>query len=113
MTAENNFELNLYEFNITDDFETILKEEFTTEEQKNILKKPSGLTEVLLLTSYKKGNRYRRLDFTGTTNEEAIKKILKFYKHKLYRRQVGDHIYFEGFYYVDMNEPYLAIRLGS
>jgi hypothetical protein len=103
--------LNDIEFNITSDYDTIVKEECITNEHKEMLNKSSGLTDVLLMTSY---NRFRRVDFTGTTNEQAIKKILTFYKHKTYRRLVGDHIYFEGFHTIEMNlESLVAIRLGS
>jgi hypothetical protein len=66
-------------------------------------------TEVLLLSDWLK-QKYRLIDFTGTTNEQAIKKILTFYKHKTIRRGVGDHIFFEGF---DMIDGKARISLGS
>jgi hypothetical protein len=83
------------------------------EEQKNeimnALSEPSGLTEVLLLSDWLK-QKYCLVNFTGTTNEQAIKKILTFYKHKTIRRGVGDHIFFEGF---DMIDGKARISLGS
>ena len=85
--------INNFEFNITDEFADILAE--MEEDQKALLDKPSGLTQVLLCSNYW-DKKYRQVDFTGTTNEEAIKKILRFYKHKTYRRLVGDHTFFEG-----------------
>jgi hypothetical protein len=88
--------MDTFEFCVTAKFEDI---EFD-EEQRELLKKPSNLTDVLLISDYW-GKKYRLVDFTGTTNEEAIKKILTFYKHKTYRRGVGDHIFFEGFYIKD------------
>ena len=95
--------INSFEFRIIDTFEDIL-EEFD-EDQKALLDKPSGLTQVLLCSNWW-NQKYRQVDFTGTTCEEAIKKILVFYKHKTYRRGVGDHTFFEGF---DDD----AIHLGS
>jgi hypothetical protein len=88
------FPINNYEFVITNEFKDI--ETKMSREQTSRLNQPSGLGEVLLRTDYF-GGKCRRLDFTGTTNEEAIKKILTFYKHKTFRRMVGDHIFFEGF----------------
>jgi len=88
------FPINIYEFVTINEFKDIEAE--MSDGQKLRLKKPSGLGEVLLRTDYF-GGKCRRLDFTGTTNEEAIKKILTFYKHKTFRRMVGDHIFFEGF----------------
>ena len=86
--------INNFEFNITNTFEEVL--EMMEAEQKALLDKPSGLTQVLLCSNWW-DKKYRQVDFTGTTNEEAIKKILVFYKHKTYRRLVGDHTFFEGF----------------
>ena len=59
---------------------------------------PSGLGQILLCSNWWDG-KYRKVDFTGTTNKEAVEKVLKFYKHKTYRRLVGDHIFFEGVYF--------------
>lgn len=86
--------INNFEFNITNTFEEVL--ETMEAEQKALLGKPSGLTQVLLCSNWW-DKKYRQVDFTGTTNEEAIKKILVFYKHKTHRRLVGDHQFFEGF----------------
>ena len=88
--------INNFVFNITDKFEDILKE--MEEDQKAILDKPSGLTTAMLCSYWNWWKqKYHVLDFTGTTNREAIKKILTFYEHKTHRRLVGDHIFFEGF----------------
>jgi hypothetical protein len=97
------FSINNIGFNVTDTFKDIL--EMIKDDQKKLLKEPSGLTEVLLISNYWGGNamdlnkqKHRLLDFTGTTNEQAIKKILSFYSHKTHRRLIGDHTFFEGFY---------------
>lgn len=82
-----------FEFVVTDTFENILTE--MEEDQKALLDKPSGLTQVILCSNWR-DKKYRKVDFTGTTNEEAIKKILTFYKHKTYRRLIGDHTFFGG-----------------
>lgn len=84
--------INSFEFNITDDFEEIEFEE----DQKALLPMPSGLTKVRLCINWW-DHKYKEVDFTGTTCEEAVKKILAFYANKAYRRGVGDHTFFEGF----------------
>jgi hypothetical protein len=104
---------NIFKFCVLDKFEDI---EFN-DEQRVLLNQPSHLTDVLLINNYWGGNamdmkkrKYRLLNFTGTTNEEAIKKILTFYKHKTYRRLLSHHIFFEGFDFVDGKA---TIWLGS
>ena len=97
-------DLNDFEFAVTDTFENILMEE----DQKALLDKPSGLTQVILCSNW--GKKYRKVDFTGTTNEEAIKKILTFYKHKTYRRLIGDHIFFGGVGRLDEGESIILLR---
>jgi hypothetical protein len=98
--------MNTFDFMITDEFHEI---EFD-DDQKDILKHPSGLINVLLISNYW-NRKYRLLDFRGTTNEEAIKKILTFYKHKTYRRLMGDHIFYEGF--TRTEDGYDVLNLGS
>ena len=105
--------INLYEFNIKDTWEEIyasLVSNVEHEHKADMLKKPSGLTKVLLCSHWWK-KQYREVDFTGTTNEEAIKKILTFYKHKTHRRCVGDHTFFEGF--TEVVGGQMKIVLGS
>ena len=71
------------------------------------LMKPSGLGKVLIMSCWNgDSSKYRLLDFTGTTNYEAIEKVLRFYKHKTYRRCIGDHIFFQGFYDNGAEFPY-------
>jgi hypothetical protein len=76
------------------------------------LMKPSGLGKVLIMSCWNgDSSKYKLLDFTGTTNYEAIEKVLMFYKHKTYWRCIEhhhcsnelhtpllDHIFFQGFY---------------
>lgn len=74
------------------------------------LNEPSNLTGVLLCSNWRE-QKYRLVDFTGTTIGQAIEKILVFYKHKTYRRMIGDHTFFEGFEMTE--EGYAKIWLGS
>ena len=57
----------------------------------------SGLKEVLLCTQTFGDRKYRLVDFTGTTVKEAIEKILTFYKHKTFLKNIYDNTFFEGF----------------
>lgn len=87
------YPLNIYTFHINDSIEEIIKE--MTDEQLLQLNKPSGLTSVCLLSDWW-NQKTRIVEFSNTTNYEAIVKILTFYKHKTYNRMVGDHKFFEG-----------------
>lgn len=64
-------------------------------EYATVLAEPSGLGMVHLCSNWAK-QTYRSVDFSNTTNAEAIQKILTFYRHGTYRRMVGTHIYFDG-----------------
>jgi hypothetical protein len=99
------FTLNNFNFLVTDSYDEI---EFT-DKQQQLLHHPSYLNFVLLCNNWWK-QTYRLLNFTGTTNEEAIKKILVFYKHKTFRRLIGDHIFFEGF---NITSNGVILNLGS
>jgi hypothetical protein len=99
------FPINLIEFNILDG--QIFN---NSPKVQTALTKPSNLTKVLLISDYWK-DKHRLLDFTGTTVKEAIDKIITFYKHKTYRRLVGDHTFFEGFY--KDSDDNMIISLGS
>ncbi len=96
--------MNTLRFAVVDPFEAIVFDN----SQKAIMDQQSGLTNVLLISNYEK-IKYRLLDFTGTTNEQAIKKILTFYKHKTYRRLIDNHIFFEGFHQTE--DGYSVINL--
>ena len=96
--------MNTLRFVVIDPFEAIVFDDM----QRAILDQQSGLTNVLLISDIQKG-KCRLLDFTGTTNEQAIKKILAFYKHKTYRRLINDHIFFEGF--IETEDGYNLINL--
>ena len=94
-------------FLIIDRFENI---EFN-EEQRLQLSLPSELTDVLLCSNWWE-QKYRIINFRGTSNKEAIEKILVFYRHKTFRRLIGDHIFFEGFR-KDSDSNLDVIELGS
>jgi len=55
-----------------------------------------NLTKIRLISSWLP-RRERLLDVTGLNAKEVFQKILRFYKHKTFRRCIGDHIFFEGF----------------
>jgi hypothetical protein len=78
-----------------------------TEERDPRHAQPSGLTKVRLPTY----GGYRMVDFTGTTNDEACKKLLDFYSNPYMAESRGDHVYFEGFY--QMNDGTFGIFWGS
>ncbi len=79
-----------------------------TEEERTLLSLPSGLSNVLLCSNINTMVN-RVLDFEGTTNEEAIKKILTFYSHRTFRRMIGDHIQFSGIHIGDEVYPILHL----
>jgi len=96
--------INTLSFTITDTWDEVEKwwdENPDYEPLRKRLDEPSGLSLILIPTRIYMvplDIRYRVLDFTGTTVKQAFQKILTFYKHKTYRREVGDHIFFEGVY---------------
>jgi hypothetical protein len=64
------------------------------EKKSERLSMPSGLTKIRVPTYY----GCKLLDVTGTTNEQALKKLLDFYSNPIVAESRGDHIYFEGLY---------------
>lgn len=95
---------DLFVFPVTDSFDEIV--ENMEHDQRLSLDEPSGLFKVKLCIDWW-NQTYRELDLSGTTNEKAIKKILRFYQNKTFKRGIGDHIFCEGFY------PNSTIHLGS
>jgi hypothetical protein len=60
---------------------------------------PSGLGKITVLTCaslWESGVVEKEFDMTGTTNEEAIKKLMKYYNTPDMREVLGDHVFFEG-----------------
>lgn len=108
-----------YEFCVDWSIEEIIafKTDDDADDDKNAfseteLMKPSGLGKVLIMSCWNgDSSEYRLLDFTGTTNYEAIEKVLRFYKHKTYRRCIGDHTFFQGFY--DAGREFPCAFMGS
>jgi hypothetical protein len=84
------FNSHNFKFNVVDKFSDI---NFSNE-QKNILNLPSNLEYILLCSNWEK-LKYRIIDFNGTTNEEAIKKILTFYGHKTFRKHIDKYTVFD------------------
>lgn len=83
--------LNSITFPVVAEFELL---EFAPHHHEQLVQ-PSGLSKVLLCSNWK-DQKYREVDFTGTSNAEAILKILMFYGHKLYRRMIGPRQQFRG-----------------
>jgi len=98
-----NYELNNHCFSVINAYEEVINS-INEDEEPIQLDAPSGLGKVLLCSNWLE-QRYRLIDFSNTTNKQAIEKILIFYKHKTYCRGIGDHIFFEGFMIGD-NEFY-------
>jgi hypothetical protein len=96
--------INTLTFSITDTWDEVEKwwdENPEYEPLRKRLDEPSGLSLIKIpsrIFMVPLDIRYRVLDFTGTTVRQAFQKILTFYKHKTYRREVGDHTFFEGVY---------------
>jgi hypothetical protein len=86
--------VNKFNFTVTRDWISIYEKIDDT--QKALLNQPSNLKMVSLISDYW-NRKNRRIDLTGTTVEEAIKKILEFYTDDKHRRLIGDHVFFEGF----------------
>jgi hypothetical protein len=89
-------------FNVTDSWKQL--EEWWDEcpeynDLRKQLDEPSGLENVDIVKRHftcPLDIRFRTLNFSGTTVRQAIQKILKFYTHKTYSREIGDHTFFEG-----------------
>jgi hypothetical protein len=105
--------INILSFTITstwDEVEEWWDENPEYDSMRTRLDEPSGLSLILIPSRIFMNPldiRYRVLDFSGTTVRQAFQKILTFYKHKTYRREVGDHIFFEGI------DEHRTIALGS
>jgi hypothetical protein len=70
----------------------------------NILNKDCNMDYIILCSNWEK-QTYRRLDVRGLSNAEVCKKVYVFYKHKTYRRLMGDHIFLEGWFIPLPDEP--------
>jgi hypothetical protein len=99
------FPINRFAFPVTARWNDIA----FTEEEQVLLSEPSGLNDVLMCSNWNQ-QTYRCIDFAGTTNEEAIKKILIFYSHGTYRRLIGNRTTYNGFHVGDKGYPILSLE---
>jgi hypothetical protein len=103
--------MNSFQFNVTSNFEDI----YIPDDLKHILNNPSNLHNVIMPYQYHYNNihKSRILDFTGTTIQQAIQKILTFYKHQTFRRMIGERQLFNGFSitYDSNNNPLTILNL--
>jgi hypothetical protein len=84
------------------------------EEIEDKLNEPCNM-EYILLCSNRWKQIYRVLNVKDLTNRQVCKKIYTFYKHKTYRRLMGDHIWLEGWFYPKPDEPnvFIPTNYGS
>lgn len=80
-----------------------------TQEEKALMNEPSGLTYVLLYSNYR-DRKTRILNFTGTSIEQAIRGILSFYKHRTFRRLLGENVYCNTFLYNDVEDCWCIVH---
>ena len=73
-------------------------------EIEDVLDEPCNMDYIILCSNWEK-QTYRRLDVRGLTNADVCKKVYAFYKHKTYRRLMGDHIFLEGWFHPLSDEP--------
>ena len=97
--------LNRFRFLVTESFNP----EHYTDHQKALLDAPSGLTEVFLCSNWPE--KWRPLNFEGTTVHQAIQKIITFYGHRTHRRLIGNLTEFagvedaDGYMYISLQHP--------
>ena len=73
-------------------------------EIEDVLDEPCNMDYIILCSNWEK-QTYRRLDVRGLSNADVCKKVYAFYKHKTYRRLMGDHIFLEGWFHPLPDEP--------
>jgi len=95
-----------------EDFED---KEFVRKQIEQELDKPCGMDFINLMSNYSKYT-YRKLSVKGLTNRQVVEKILVFYKHKTFRRCMGNHTFLEGWFVFveDWNDgEWVAYLYGS
>ena len=70
----------------------------------NVLNKDCKMDYILLCSNYNK-QTYKVIDVRGLSNAEVCEKVYAFYKHKTYRRLMGNHIWLEGWFHPLPDEP--------
>ncbi len=98
--------LNRFQFLVTEPFNPA----HCTDDQKALLGAPSELTEVFLCYNWRQ-QKWRPLNFEGTTVQQAIQKIITFYGHRTHRRLIGNLTQFagvedaDGYMYISLQPP--------
>ncbi len=73
-------------------------------EIEDVLNDDCNMDYILLCSNWNK-QTYKRLDVRGLSNRDVCNKVYSFYKHKTYRRLMGDHIFLEGWFHPLPDEP--------
>ena len=84
------------------------------EEIENKLNEPCNMKFILLCCHWQK-HKSRVFNVENLTNRQVCEKVYTFYKHKTYRRLMGDHIWLEGWFVPDPDAPnvFEALMYGS
>jgi hypothetical protein len=84
------------------------------EEIENKLNERCKMEFIILCSNWWK-QTFRVLNVNGFTNREVCNKIYTFYKHKTYRNLMGDHIWLEGWFVAEPDNPniFRAVNYGS
>lgn len=74
------------------------------QEIEDVLDEPCNMKWVLLCSNIAK-QHYRLFNVENLSNREVCEKIYRFYRHKTYRRLIGDHILMNGWFRPRLEEP--------
>jgi hypothetical protein len=84
------------------------------DEIEDELNSPCNMEYILLCSNWAK-QIYRVFNVKELTNREVCNVIYRFYKHKTYRRLMGDHVWIEGWFTPKPDEPnvFMPLMYGS
>lgn len=108
--TESKKQFELYDFvisingSIAEDIANLICDEITVDEVIDKLNEPCNMDYILLCSNWGK-QTYRVLDVKDLSNKQVCNKVYDFYKHKTYRRLMGDHIWLEGWFQPIPDEP--------
>jgi hypothetical protein len=105
--------INNFTFNVCDTIDEVIKEP-ANRRFLQFLGDDCGLANIELPSEWAMPfTRHRMLHVIGDTNYRLIERILTFYKHKTFRRKIGDHRFFEGFVKQGSDALPRRLHLGS